>query len=101
MDVYQVISDPRRRVLLEALAAGPKPARELVALLPVSQPATAKHLRVLLDSGLVEATRGEHDARLRVYRLRSEQLRPVLGWLQQFWQSQLDGFAEHVREREA
>jgi DNA-binding transcriptional ArsR family regulator len=99
MDLFAVLDDPVRRQLMEALAAEPQPVRDLVARFPISQPAISRHLRVLREAGLVETVTLTDDARLRLYRLRPEPLRPLLGWLQQFWQGQLDSFATYVEEQ--
>ena len=59
----------------------------------------SRHLRVLRDVGLVEATLEEDDGRARVYRLRAEPLRALHRWLDTFWGTQLDAFAAHVERR--
>ncbi len=54
--VFAALADPTRRLLLEALAArGPSTVTELAAAVPVTRQAVAKHLAVLVDSGLVAA----------------------------------------------
>jgi DNA-binding transcriptional ArsR family regulator len=99
MDVYEAVSDPTRRAVLEALVAGPKPVREIVTLFDLSQPAVSKHLRVLREAGLVETVRLSEDARLRLYRLRPQPLRELQRWLETFWQGRLDEFSEYAREQ--
>jgi DNA-binding transcriptional ArsR family regulator len=99
MNVYEVVAHPIRRALLEQLASGPVAAGELAGRFQVTQPAVARHLRVLREAGLVETTRAVDDARLRLYRVRPEPLAEVERWLQQFWQSKLDAFADHVEDR--
>ena len=55
MDVFGAIADPSRRVMLDLLADGERPAGELVAALPsLTQPAVSRHLRVLREVGLVD-----------------------------------------------
>jgi DNA-binding transcriptional ArsR family regulator len=99
MNIYEVMAHPIRRALLEQLAGGPVAAGELAEGFQVTQPAVARHLRVLRDAGLVETLRAPDDARLRLYRVRPEPLAEVERWLQQFWQSKLDAFADHVEAR--
>src|SRR5579875_3288188 len=99
MDSFAAIADPVRRQLLEALAERPRPVKELVGLVPISQPAVSRHLRVLRAAGVVESFQLDDDARLRLYRLRPEPLAEVREWLQLFWQGKLDAFAAHARER--
>ena len=55
MDPFAALADPVRRELLRTLAAGPARVVDLAAAQPISRPAVSKHLRVLVDGGLVEA----------------------------------------------
>ena len=99
MDSYDAIADPVRRRMLEVLADGPRPVRDLVGLFPISQPAVSRHLRVLRAAGVVESFQLDDDARLRLYRLLPQPLNDVREWLEVFWQGKLDSFAMHARER--
>ncbi|PJJ71093.1 helix-turn-helix protein [Diaminobutyricimonas aerilata] len=74
MDAFDGLADPVRRRLLTALAVGPLTAGELAAGEPISRPAVSRHLRVLLESGLVAVTA---EGRHRRYRLRPESLDTV------------------------
>ena len=59
----------------------------------------SRHLRVLRDSGLVEARFGDADARVREYRLLPEPFADLRAWLDQVqahWSEQLEAFREHV-----
>ena len=75
------------------------PASSLVELFPISQPAISRHLRILRETGLVEAATTEEDRRVRVYRLNASPLREVETWLQRFWQRQLNAFARYVEDQ--
>ena len=52
-DVFQLLSDPSRRHLLEALRDGERSVNDLVDKTQMSQPAVSKQLRHLKDSGMV------------------------------------------------
>ena len=89
------LADPVRRRVVETLKERPRRAGEIAELLNVGLPAMSKHLRVLRASALVEEERQEHDARVRVYRLRPERLTELKDWLedvQTFWSDQLASF---------
>src|SRR5688500_1596056 len=92
-DVFNAIAEPRRRRIIELLAAGDGRAHavnELVESLGLPQPAVSKHLGVLRKVGLVSITR---DAQRRLYRLNAEELRPVYDWVkdyERFWSGQID-----------
>ena len=95
------LADPTRRRVIEILRERPRRAGELAADCGMSGPAMSRHLRVLRASGLVEVEeeRIEQDARLRVYRLRSEPFLALQAWLDQvqaFWTEQLGAFKAHI-----
>jgi DNA-binding transcriptional ArsR family regulator len=93
------LADPTRRHVVELLRERPRRAGELAAAAAMSGPAMSKHLRVLRTSGLVEEERLDHDARVRVYRLRPEPFAGLQDWLDQvqaFWTDRLDAFKAHA-----
>jgi DNA-binding transcriptional ArsR family regulator len=95
----QVLSEPRRLAILEILRNGEQPVGELVGRLGLSQPAVSKHLRVLRDSGLVEA---RVDAQRRLYRIRPQPLADLDEWLASYrklWSTHLDLLEQHLDER--
>jgi DNA-binding transcriptional ArsR family regulator len=88
-DPFNAIAEPRRRDILELLAARERPVGDIVEALDLAQPSVSKHLRVLLDVGLVEVRR---DGRQAFYRTNAEQIRTVHEWTRRFerhWQRQL------------
>ena len=56
MDVFGALADPVRRSLLAELAGGRSRVVDLAASRPISRPAVSKHLRLLLDAGVVTVT---------------------------------------------
>lgn len=64
-------------------------------MLPVSRPAVSQHLTVLRRSGLV--TFDEAGTR-NVYRLDQAGLTELRAWLDSFWESALDRYADRVRQ---
>jgi DNA-binding transcriptional ArsR family regulator len=93
------LADPTRRKVVDLLRSGPRRAGELAARAQMSAPAMSRHLRVLRATGLVEADPVDHDARLRVYRLRPEPFVALQAWLDQlqpFWDEQLAAFKAHA-----
>ncbi|GGL40163.1 winged helix-turn-helix transcriptional regulator [Phycicoccus endophyticus] len=78
MDGVRAIADPVRREILELLREAPLPAGAVAEHFAISRPAVSRHLRVLLECGVVEvATEG----RRRVYALRPAPLAEVAGYL--------------------
>ena len=112
-DVFNAIAEPRRRLIIEALARAGATADEetgaggdggcavqtLVALLRLPQPTVSKHLAVLLAVGLVAVHRR---GRQRVYRLNAAELRPVHEWtgrFERFWSEQLSRIKQRAERR--
>ena len=99
--VLDALSDPTRRLVIEELGRSPRRAGELAASAAVSPPSMSRHLRVLLDAGLVTDERPSSDARTRVFRLRPESVAGLRAWLDQLqaaWDEQLLSFKRHVEK---
>ncbi len=96
--VLDALGDRTRRQIVHRLRAGPASVGELAAALPVSRPAVSQHLTVLRRSGLVSYS--ELGTR-NVYRLESAGLRELRAWLDGFWETALDRYAERVRRDNA
>ena len=78
MDIFGAIADPVRRSLLAELAVAPQRVVDLAEGRPISRPAVSKHLRLLLDAGVVTvADRG----RERFYALDRAALAPVASYV--------------------
>lgn len=56
MDAFGALADPVRRSILVELAARPHRVVDLAVTRPISRPAVSKHLRLLLQAGVVTAT---------------------------------------------
>ena len=88
-DSFNAIAEPRRRDILSLLAATERPVGEIAVTLGLAQPSVSKHLRVLLDVGLVDVRR---DGRQAFYRTNAEGIRPVHAWaasFERYWRDQL------------
>ncbi len=102
-DAFNAVAEPRRRQILDALAAGERPVNDLVALLGVAQPHVSKHLRVLRQVGLVDV---RDEGRQRIYRLNGRSLKPIHDWLKNYERSLneafdvLDDVLEDLKEKE-
>ena len=94
--IFEIIAEPNRRAILSLLAASEQSVGELENQLGMTQPAVSKHLRVLRDAGIVEATVA---AQKRLYRLRPERLAEVDEWLapfRRFWSAHVDALERHL-----
>jgi DNA-binding transcriptional ArsR family regulator len=92
------LGDRTRRQIVECLRGGPSSVGELAARLPVSRPAVSQHLTVLKRSGLVSV---EERGTRNIYRLDPAALASLRAWLDTFWETALDRYADAVREDSA
>jgi DNA-binding transcriptional ArsR family regulator len=103
--VFEALVDPIRREVVQLLGDGPRLAGELAKASGVTPSTMSRHLRILLDTGLVSAERRAADARVRVFRLRPEGMTSLRVWLDELevrWTGQLESFKAHVEtERES
>jgi DNA-binding transcriptional ArsR family regulator len=93
---FAVIAEPNRRAILSLLISSEQSVGEIERHLRLPQPAVSKHLRVLRDAGLVEAT---VDEQRRLYRLRVERLQEIDAWLAPFrrlWTAHVDALERHL-----
>ena len=98
-DVFHVIADSTRRGILDLLAAGERPARELGAPFHISQPAVSKHLAVLRAAGLVSQ---RQEGGMRIYRLEAAALHEVFDWVrhyEKFWDFKLQELGRYLDRR--
>lgn len=88
-DVFEAISHPARRQMLDLLVEADRSVNTLASHFAMSRPAVSQHLRILLDAGLVTE---ERRGRERHYHLVPERLAPVREWIAQyerFWDDRL------------
>jgi DNA-binding transcriptional ArsR family regulator len=99
VDAFEVLADPTRRSIIQLLSTGDHRPGDLARATGASKPAVSKHLRVLLEAGVVEDERLVEDARVRLFRLRPDALVSVQAFLDQLqadWTVQLGRFKDHV-----
>jgi DNA-binding transcriptional ArsR family regulator len=97
-DAFNAIAEPRRRQIIDALAAGERPVNDLVDELGLAQPQVSKHLRVLREVGLVDV---RDEGRQRMYRLNGRALKPVYDWVskyEQMWEERYAAMDEVLEE---
>ncbi len=96
------LADPARRRVVELLGQSPRRAGELADALDLPAPAMSRHLRTLKESGLVEESHPEFDARVRIYALKDGAMADLKKWLaetERMWAVQLNAFKAHVEKK--
>lgn len=97
VDVFQILAEPSRRHLLEALRDGERSVNDLVDRTHMSQPSVSKQLRILRDSGVVSLRAA---GRRHLYSIDGRSLREASEWLsyyEEFWQKGLSRMEEALR----
>ena len=97
-DPFNAVAEPRRRHILEFIAADERSVTEIADALELNQPSVTKHLQVLLQVGLVDVRR---EGRRTMYRTNAETLRTIHDWSAMFekhWRGQLRRIKAHAEE---
>ncbi|MGH2703946.1 MAG: ArsR/SmtB family transcription factor [Actinomycetota bacterium] len=97
-DAFNAVAEPRRRQILDVLAARERPVNDLVELLGLAQPQVSKYLRVLREVGLVDV---REEGRQRMYRLNGQPLKPIHDWVKSYkrsWSERFEALDEVLEE---
>jgi DNA-binding transcriptional ArsR family regulator len=98
-DVFQILADPTRRRLVEALRSGERSVNELVDVVDIGQPGVSRQLGILQDADFVIV---RPQGRRRLYALRPEPFRELDEWMRGYrdiWEARLDRFAVELDRR--
>ncbi len=96
------LADPNRRGVVELLREGPRRAGELSDELGLAPPALSRHLKTLRESGLIEETHPDYDARVRIYALKDGAMSDLKKWIddtEKLWAAQLASFKALVEKK--
>jgi DNA-binding transcriptional ArsR family regulator len=95
-DIFQILADPTRRSLVEALRTGEHSVNELVDLVDIGQPGVSRQLAILQDAQFVVV---RPEGRRRLYALRPEPFWELNDWMTTYrgvWEARLDRFAAEL-----
>ena len=98
-DVFEILGDPTRRRLVEALRTGERSVSELVEVVDIGQPGVSRQLAILEEARFV---RVRPDGRRRLYALRPEPFRELDNWMSRYrdlWEARLDRLAAELDRR--
>jgi len=99
-DPFNAVAEPRRRRILEFIAADERSVGEIAEALEFEQPSVSKHLQVLLNVDLVTVRR---DGRRVLYRTNAQTLRTIHDWsgmFAQYWRAQLRRVKAHAEDKQ-
>ena len=91
--ILDLVGDSTRREILELLRDSPQAVGDIAGRLPVSRPAVSKHLRLMLEAGLVDV---EQQGTRRIYRIRPEGFAEIVRYWDRFWTGALEQFKAHA-----
>jgi len=92
----EILADPTRRTIVDRLRSGPAPVVDIASGLPVSRPAVSKHLKLMLDAGVVTV---REEGTKRLYALDLNKLDEVRQWLNGFWDEALRRFKQQAEKK--
>lgn len=98
-DIFEILGDPTRRRLVEALRGGERSVGELVQAVDIGQPGVSRQLAILEEARFV---RMRPDGRRRLYALRPEPFRELNDWTgryRELWEARLDRFGAELERR--
>ena len=98
-DPFNAIAEPRRRHILEFIAADERSVNEIAEALELGQPSVSKHLNVLRNVDLVTVRR---DGRRILYQANAQTLKTIHDWsgmFAQHWRGQLRRIKAHAEEK--
>jgi DNA-binding transcriptional ArsR family regulator len=102
MTTLSALAEPNRLHIVELLHEGPLTVGEIANRLQLRQPQASKHLRVLLEAGIVDL---HAVANRRIYKLRPEPFKQLDAWLDSYrrvWNERfniLDDYLLELQER--
>jgi DNA-binding transcriptional ArsR family regulator len=99
IEPFQILADPTRRRVLDALSGGERQVNDLVAITGIHQSGVSRHLRILHEAGFVTM---RPDGQRRLYALKPDRFRELDVWLgkyRQLWEDRLDRFGAALEAR--
>jgi DNA-binding transcriptional ArsR family regulator len=96
---FEILADPTRRRIVEALRAGEHSVNELVDVVDIGQPGVSRQLAILQDANFVVV---RPEGRRRLYSLRPEPFWELNEWMTAYrgvWEARLDRFGAELDRR--
>lgn len=97
-DVFQAISDPTRREIIDLLAKQSMNLNAIAEHFDVTRPAISNHIRILNECGIIEI---EQIGRERFCKVRPERLKKVSDWVgkyEELWVNKIESFEKYLYE---
>lgn len=99
-DVFRAIADPTRRTLLRLLVEQEMPVTAITGHFPISRTAVSKHLRILVDAGLVKERKVGRETRYRSETGPLLELKRWLAFYELYWENKVAALKRYVESDE-
>ncbi|MFC0211029.1 ArsR/SmtB family transcription factor [Paenibacillus chartarius] len=96
--IWSALAESNRLRIVELLRGGPLTVGEIAGRLQLRQPQASKHLRILLEAGIVEL---KPEANRRIYKLRPEPFEDMNAWLKSYrgiWDDRMRRMAAYLQD---
>jgi ArsR family transcriptional regulator, arsenate/arsenite/antimonite-responsive transcriptional repressor len=93
---WKAVADDNRRQVLLLLKNGEKTPSEIASHFDFTLPALSTHLRILKEANLVSERRA---GQRRFYSVNREGMSDIAGFLDEFWEENLDNLKRHVESK--
>ncbi len=98
LNTFNALAEPNRFRIVNLLLMGSLTVGEIAERLDIRQPQASKHLKVLLEAGLVEV---RAEANRRSYKLRPEPFQELDRWLDNYrsiWNERFDNLDDYLEK---
>ena len=98
-NAFQILADPTRRRIVEALCDGERSVTQLVEVVDIGQPGVSRQLAILQDANFVVV---RPEGRRRLYKLAPAPCRELDEWMDGYrgiWEQRLDRFGAALERR--
>ncbi|MCE3294886.1 MAG: transcriptional regulator, ArsR family [Crocinitomicaceae bacterium] len=99
-DVFQAISDPTRREIINLVSAKPLNLNSIADNFTISRPAISQHIKILSECGLILVVQ---KGRERYCEAKLDKLKEVSDWIEKytvFWNNKLDALGQFLEKKE-
>lgn len=99
LDIFTIIADPTRRLILDTLREQEKTVNELTSIVKIKQSGVSRHLRILQKNGLVTFVKEKQN---HVYMLQSDPLKELDQWLEKYrkdWNARFSKLEKQLKKQ--
>jgi DNA-binding transcriptional ArsR family regulator len=95
---FGALAHPIRRGILARLSTGEATVSELAKPFKVSAPAISRHMRILVEAGLLSRRKQGRELHCRLEEKRMQQAQAWIERHRQFWNERLDALERYLKE---